>query len=395
MTVPAPSPRSSSTFLGLQTAVTSAPNARAIWTAKVPTPPEPPLTRTRCPLWTRPWSRSACSAVLPATANVAASSNETPAGFGTTPPFAATITYSAKAPLAAPNTSSPGLSAVTLVPTASTVPAKSVPTTTGLCGRRRCPAGERVKRSTGLAEEAWTRTSRPSSGTAGRSRSASSSSPGDAGRRQTTALTSPQAERRVLVGDQREGVAIDPVAPPQHADHVVEQAPRIRAGEEDREPGGDDHEDGADPEKDEDDVVRNGEDPLDERQPPAHLPGVRVLEVEVDRLLLVSGRITIVEQGEVRGNAVGEAQEVQVPVEPPARVFLPKYEHQHERNEHCRAADHDRVPGRVVAVAEGLARQHREHDHDRDRGDETEGSAEPVEWPGRKFDIELHRIAAD
>src|SRR6266545_7113990 len=151
MTVPAPSPRTSSTFLGLQTAVTSAPNALAIWTAKVPTPAEPPLTRTRCPLWTRPWSRSACSAVLPATANVAASSKETPAGFRTTPAaFAATLTYSAKAPRAAPNTSSPGLNAVTFLPTSSTVPAKSVPTTMGLCRRTRCPNGERAKRFDGI-----------------------------------------------------------------------------------------------------------------------------------------------------------------------------------------------------------------------------------------------------
>ena len=33
----------------LQTAVTSAPNAFAICTAKVPTPPDAPLIRTFCP----------------------------------------------------------------------------------------------------------------------------------------------------------------------------------------------------------------------------------------------------------------------------------------------------------------------------------------------------------
>src|SRR5712691_136702 len=292
MTVPAPISRTRSTFLVLQTAVTSAPNDLAIWTANVPTPPEAPLTRTRCPLWTRPWSRSACSAVLAATGKVAASSNETPAGFRTTPPLAAMAMYSAKEPRPPPNTSSPGSKEVTFLPVASTMPAKSVPTTTGLRPRRRCPTGERAKRSTGLADDAETRTRRPSSGTAGRSSSMTSSSPGDPGRRQTTALmvrrfaietiSSVQAERRVLVGDQREGVAVDPVDPPKYADDVVEQAARIRAREEDREPGGDDRDDSAEPEAEEHDVVRQGEDPFDQRQPAVHLPGVRVREVEVD-----------------------------------------------------------------------------------------------------------------
>jgi hypothetical protein len=39
--------------------LTSAPSALAIWTAKVPTPPDAPMIRTCCPAWTRPWSRTA------------------------------------------------------------------------------------------------------------------------------------------------------------------------------------------------------------------------------------------------------------------------------------------------------------------------------------------------
>src|SRR6266511_2075240 len=53
MTWTAPTDRTMSTFLVLQTPVTSAPNDLAICTAKVPTPPDAPLIKTRCPGWTR------------------------------------------------------------------------------------------------------------------------------------------------------------------------------------------------------------------------------------------------------------------------------------------------------------------------------------------------------
>jgi hypothetical protein len=41
--------RTMSTFLVLHTPVTSAPNALAICTANVLTPPDPPLIKTFCP----------------------------------------------------------------------------------------------------------------------------------------------------------------------------------------------------------------------------------------------------------------------------------------------------------------------------------------------------------
>ena len=41
-------------FLVLQTPVTRAPNALAICTANVPTPPDAPLINTSCPGWTFP-----------------------------------------------------------------------------------------------------------------------------------------------------------------------------------------------------------------------------------------------------------------------------------------------------------------------------------------------------
>jgi hypothetical protein len=67
----------------LHTAVTSAPSAFAIWTAKVPTPPDAPLTSTFEPSRIPPLSRSPWSAVSPATPTDAASSNVTFAGLCT------------------------------------------------------------------------------------------------------------------------------------------------------------------------------------------------------------------------------------------------------------------------------------------------------------------------
>src|SRR5215218_980082 len=55
MTWSAPSERTRSALPPLHTPVTSAPSDLASCTAKLPTPPEAPMTRTRCPCWTRPW----------------------------------------------------------------------------------------------------------------------------------------------------------------------------------------------------------------------------------------------------------------------------------------------------------------------------------------------------
>src|SRR2546421_10151056 len=70
-----------SRFRVLHTPVTSAPNDFAIWTAKVPTPPDAPLIKTFCPGWTFPLSRTACNAVMPAMSTEAACSKVTFAGF--------------------------------------------------------------------------------------------------------------------------------------------------------------------------------------------------------------------------------------------------------------------------------------------------------------------------
>src|SRR5579859_2668437 len=125
--------RTRSTFLVLQTPVTFAPNDLAICTAKVPTPPEAPLIKTVCPRCICPVSRRPCRAVNAATGTEAACSNVMVSGLRTTVEEGAQA-YSANDPWQtqtftpqacgsrrhAPNTSSPGLNCVTLLPTAST-----------------------------------------------------------------------------------------------------------------------------------------------------------------------------------------------------------------------------------------------------------------------------------
>ncbi len=64
----------------LHTPVTSAPNAFAICTANVPTPPAAPITRARCPARSFATSRSAWSAVTPETGTAAACSKLSRAG---------------------------------------------------------------------------------------------------------------------------------------------------------------------------------------------------------------------------------------------------------------------------------------------------------------------------
>ena len=111
----------------------------------------------------------------------AASSNDTPAGFGARRDSRAAAS-SAQAPDPVPNTSSPGANAVTAPPTASTRPARSAPTA-GDAGLRKPPP--RAKRgpvtpyhSTGFTEDACTRTSTWSSSIVGFSTSRSSSTSG-------------------------------------------------------------------------------------------------------------------------------------------------------------------------------------------------------------------------
>src|SRR5438067_4125903 len=99
----------------------------------------------------------------------------------------------------------------------------------------------------------------------------------------------------VLIGDQKERVPGDPVYPAKYADDEPEEALRVLAGEEDGEPGKDDRDHDADPEEKEHEVMRDGEEPLDKRQPAVQPAGVRIREVEMDRLLLVGRWVAVVE----------------------------------------------------------------------------------------------------
>src|SRR6266540_2304988 len=178
MTSSAPIDRTRSSFDVLATPVTRAPNAFAICTANVPTPPAAPTTSTDCPGWTRASSRTAWSAVTPETGTAAACSKVSLAGLGTSL-SARAIANSAKEPGATPITSSPGWNVVTFAPTASTVPATSHPRTRSfgppnpITGRAMygCPV---IRcHTSGPAPAACTRTSTSLSPTTGSSTSCS------------------------------------------------------------------------------------------------------------------------------------------------------------------------------------------------------------------------------
>src|SRR3954467_10668364 len=136
----APRARTASSFAVLHTPVTSAPNAFAIWTAKVPTPPDAPVIRTCCPVWTRPWSRTAWRAARAETGTAAAWSKDSLAGLGASLSGRARA-YSANDASPMPNTASPGVKAVTLASTAATVPARLRPGLRYFGPRRRTPPG--------------------------------------------------------------------------------------------------------------------------------------------------------------------------------------------------------------------------------------------------------------
>src|SRR5260370_40281770 len=99
---------------------------------------------------------------------------------------------------------------------------------------------------------------------------------------------SAEPEGWIDIGHEREGIAVDAVSPSKHADHEVEKTPRIRSGEEDGKPSDDDRYQGPYEKKEEKDVVRDGKEPLDQRQPPVHLLYIRMREVEMDGRLIVA-----------------------------------------------------------------------------------------------------------
>ena len=117
--------------------------------------------------------------------------------------------------------------------------------------------------------------------------------------------------------------------PADHSRDKVEDAARVAPGEENREPGDDHNDDHGQVEEEQHDVERDGEEPLDQWQPAIEVAlGVRVGKLEPHPLSLVSRRIAVTHEREVGANPVAEAQQLEVPVEPPARVLLAEHDHQ-------------------------------------------------------------------
>ena len=128
MTSSAPIERTSSSWLVLATPVTWAPNALASWTANHPTAPAAPMTRTCWPAWTSPTSRTAWRAANPEMGTTAASSKLRAGRLGRELVLgrAGVLGEGAVAPAEHLVT---GLEPGHLAPTASTVPATSMPST--------------------------------------------------------------------------------------------------------------------------------------------------------------------------------------------------------------------------------------------------------------------------
>src|SRR5215207_5868155 len=158
-------------------------------------------------------------------------------------------------------------------------------------------------------------------------------------RRRNLALA--QGERGVAVRNQDERIAHHAVVPTDHSLDEVEDAARVAPAEEDREPGDEHHDDHRQVEEEQRDVVRDGEQPLDEREPAVELAlGVGIGDIEPHPLPLVCRGVAVVHQCEVGADTVAEAQQLDIPVVPPTRVFLPEDYHQQRRKEQqARAAD--------------------------------------------------------
>jgi hypothetical protein len=80
-----------------------------------------------------------------------------------------------------------------------------------------------------------------------------------------------EAEGRVPVGGQGDGVGKDAVVPPEHSLHKVENALWVPGGEKDREPSDDHCYYGGDVKEEEHHDVRDDQEPLHQWQPPIEL----------------------------------------------------------------------------------------------------------------------------
>ena len=143
MTWSAPRARTRSTFAVLHTPVTSAPNAFAICTAKLPTPPDAPMISTFSPGLDAPVVADGLQRGEPGDGDGGRLLEGEVRRLRRRACRLGRAAYSAKVPSPMPNTSSPGAKPVTSAPTASTVPARLRP---GLAyfGRRRPKPASRM-----------------------------------------------------------------------------------------------------------------------------------------------------------------------------------------------------------------------------------------------------------
>src|SRR5215217_8778282 len=109
----------------------------------------------------------------------------------------------------------------------------------------------------------------------------------------------------------------------------------------------------------------------------------------MDRLLLVSGRIAIIHQRQIDADTVAEPEELKVPVVPPAGVLEAEDDHQQGGKE-----KDPRDGGSAAAPATAAAPEGREHDQDRDHGEDPKPRREAVERPIGIVDRERQRIGA-
>jgi hypothetical protein len=144
--------------------------------------------------------------------------------------------------------------------------------------------------------------------------------------------------------------------------------------------------------------VGDREEPLHDRQPAIEVAlRVGVADVQAHRLLLVGRGIAVVHQRHVDPDPIREAQEFEVPVEPPPRVLLPEHDHEKRRQEQQPgAADGDGRGGAAGSVVESattrVAPDRRQDDGDRDDREDAKGRRETVQVAVRIVDREVQEM---
>lgn len=112
-----------------------------------------------------------------------------------------------------------------------------------------------------------------------------------------TVRPSTQAKWRIAVGHQQECVGLHPQTPAGDTNVKVKEASRVSTGHQDGTPGYDISKKTGKDEKKQDEVVRDRKQPLDQGIPSVEFGfRVGVIDFQVDRLLLVGGRVSVREQ---------------------------------------------------------------------------------------------------